>query len=67
MQLANRLTVALTLFALAACDTSTSTAAPTAPVKANAAAVPAAKPASWLDVVVATPDGGIRQGTPSFS
>ncbi len=47
-------TVALTL--------STAVAAATV---APAPAKPAAKPASWLDTVVATPQGGFRQGNPN--
>ncbi len=38
-------------------------AAPVAPVAKPAAS--AAHPANWLDVVVATPQGGIRQGNPN--
>ena len=66
MSFAHRLTTVAALMMLAACGSGESNAAPTAPVKANAAAATKpAKPASWLDVVVATPDGGIRQGNPN--
>lgn len=58
MSLAASLTTAATLLALAA-----GSAAAALPAKSVAA--PAAKPASWLDVVVATPQGGIRQGNPN--
>ena len=67
MSFAHRLTTVAALMMLAACGSGESNAAPTAPVKANAAAATTkpAKAASWLDVVVATPDGGIRQGNPN--
>ena len=42
----------------------TPVAAPAKPVVAAPAKV-AAKPASWLDAVVATPEGGFRQGNPN--
>jgi protein-disulfide isomerase len=67
MPFAYRLTAAAALMTLAACGSGASNAAPTALVKATApaAAKPAVKAASWLDTVVATPEGGIRQGNPN--
>jgi protein-disulfide isomerase len=63
MSFANCLIAVTAALALAACD-GASDAAPAAPARGTAAAArPAA--ANWLDVVVATPQGGIRQGNPN--
>jgi protein-disulfide isomerase len=63
MSFAVRLTAAAVMVALAAGGAAASTTAPAKPVAKPAAA--GAKPASWLDVVVATPQGGFRQGNPN--
>ena len=60
MSLAFRLTVAvLTL------GTGAAVAAPITPPVPKRPAPPVARPASWLDTVVATPQGGFRQGNPN--
>ena len=63
MSFASRLT-AVAGVVLAAGSALATTPAPVARPR-PATAPPAARPASWLDVVVATPQGGFRQGNPN--
>ena len=63
MSFASRLT-AVAGIVLAAGSALATTPAPVARPR-PATAAPAARPASWLDVVVATPQGGFRQGNPN--
>ncbi len=73
MSLRLRLTVVAAALALSGCKGGTATAAPSAPAKPTTTAT-AAKPgtaavkpptSNWLDVIVATPQGGFRQGNPN--
>ncbi len=71
MPLAFRLAAVAAVVALAGCKGGDATAAPSAPAKTTAtttaATTTAGRPATsnWLDVVVATPQGGFRQGNPN--